>query len=737
MNVISFFCTLLVCQVAPIGEVAGSPPSGTKPITIEWMVKESGKYDDHLPTKEKWSPEGNVLSYLITDSTAPPDFVIFNATRNATETVLTPRTLGDLLHNLDKKPGEDNANSDTEPKQSRIYDYQWLTNDTVRLHADGRVFIYRREDRSIEEIKLPPGEKRHTKYSPDGNFIAFTRDYDLYAYDLEQPREIRLTRGGNEYLRNGELDWVYPEELQIRQGFYWSPDSRSIAYLQLNEEGVTSYPITDFSPIVPETTERLYPKAGTKNPAARVGVVTLSNRSTRWIDLGYPYEYIARVKWSPEGDFIAIQALDRSQKRLALLFADPSDGSSEMILEETDPHWVNVHDGPFWLESEEDFLWLSERDGYCHLYRIAKKGESVRQLTKGEWEVTRFVAYSSPTKEIFFEATKESPIERHIYRVSSKGGRIHRVTQGHAFHSASVSASGKYVYDRSTNVKLPRQCSILSRKGEVVRVLGEVSLADYEPYRMVIPEFLEIQGEGDRVYHARIYKPANFEKDKHYPVVFQIYGGPHGQVVQNRFDDMFSQVLVEEGFLVFSMDNRGSAGRGHVWETPIYRHFGQTELTDILVGVEYLKSYPYADMDRMGMWGWSFGGYLTCYAMLKSPDTFRAGAAVAPVTDWRLYDTIYTERYMGHPDDNPEGYHDSSPVYFAEALEGSLLLAHGISDDNVHVQNTYKMVDALLRANKEYEFYAYPQKSHGIWGDEHRIHLFNRILDFFKDHLKK
>ncbi len=736
MNLLLLCCALLTFQANPGEETKSSSQSETKPITIEWMVKESGKYDDHFPHHEKWSPEGHLLAYLISESTEPPDLVVFDPAENATETILTPALLGQRIQKLDQATEDDSAEG--EPKPSRIYNYEWLTNESFRVHADGRVFTYDRGEKSLEELVLPAGEKRHTRYSPDGKFIAFVRDYDLYAYDFEQRREIRLTRGGHERLRNGELDWVYPEELQIREGFYWSPDSRSIAYLQLNEEDVTSYPITDFSPVVPKISERLYPKAGTKNPAVRVGVVSLSNQSTKWIDLGYPYEYIARVKWSPDGDCLAIQGLTRSQKQLALLFADPRNGTSESILEENDPHWVNVQDGPFWMESEdEDFLWLSERDGYCHLYHVDSNGSFIKQLTEGRWEITDFLRYTSARKQIFFQATKEGPVERHIYRVYARGGKVRRVTKEAGFHSGSVSDDGEYIYDRYTCLDYPKRNAVMTQDNEQVGVLAELKLDDYEPYRFVIPELLEIQGPEDRVYHARIYKPNHFDAGREYPVIFHVYGGPHGQVVQNRFGDHFAQILVNEGFLVFSMDNRGSAGRGHVWETPIHRHFGEIELEDQLIGLEYLSSLSYVDSDRIGIWGWSFGGYLTCYAMVKAPGEFHAGAAVAPVTDWRLYDTIYTERYMERPEDNPDGYHDSSPLNFADCLEGSLLLAHGVSDDNVHIQNTYNMVDALLKANKEYQLYAYPQKSHGIWGDEHRIHLFQRILDFFKEELMR
>ena len=733
------FLLFFILAVPPATTLAADPPGDEagQPITIEWMVKEFPKYDDYLPRSVSWSPDGHLLTYLVANATEKPSLVSFDPARNATATILTPTSLGTLLDDLDENEEEVAKEPPAEePRAVRIGRYEWSEGNTLRIHASGRVFLYDRGENSLDEIVLPEGQKKHLAYSPDGRFVAFTRDYDLYAYDFEQRREIRLTRGGDERLRNGELDWVYPEELGISSGFVWSPDSLSIAYLQFNEEGVTSYPITSFSAVVPETEERLYPKAGTRNPSVRVGVVRLSTQETRWIDLGSPYEYISRIEWQPDGNVLAIQALNRAQNHLALLFADPRDGSSEIILEERDDHWINVQDGPFWLEKSSDFLWLSERDGYRHLYRVKRGRKSMNQLTEGEWEVKRVLRVVESSNEVFFDATKASPTERHVYRVSLKGGRVRKITEEPGSHSASVSSDGLYLYDRFTNADTPTRRSVLTKKGKAVHVLGAMSLDDYSPYRYRAPRFFSITGDDGRIFHAKLITPAGFDPDQRYPVIFSVYGGPHGQVVRNQFGNMFSQVLATNGFLVFSIDNRGSWGRGHGWETPIHLRFGEIELADHLAGYEYLKSLAYVDADRIGIWGWSFGGYLTCYAMVKAPDVFKAGAAVAPVTNWRLYDTIYTERYMGHPDDNPEGYRDSSPIHFADELQGALLLAHGVSDDNVHIQNTYQMVDALLKANKKYEFYAYPQKSHGISGDEHSIHLYQRILDFFRGELQ-
>lgn len=710
----------------------------TQPITIEWIYKEADRYMDGLPSDEAWAKTGHTLAYLIAEVTEAPNLVFYDPARDATQSVLTPKALGQLIDPPTAAESIQDATAEPpEPNEVRIHSFDWLDDENhLRLHTDQGVFLYNRKNNSVSKIEYPEGEKTDLTFSPDGKRIAYTRDYDLYAYDFEQRREIRLTRGGSESLRNGRLDWVYPEELEIRHGFHWSPDSHVIAYFQQNEEGVATYSIPDFSTPVPGYRLMFYPKAGTRNPTVRVGVVRLSTQETRWIDLGHLYEYVARIAWAPDGNTLAIQAFNRQQNRLALIFGDPWDGSSWTVFEETDPHWINVNDGPIWLEDTEDFLWLSERSGYRHIYRISNDGKSVRQLTRGDWEITRFIKAVKDTQQIYFEATWGNPSERHIGRVSWYGVRPTKLTNEPGTHSASVSADGLYFFNRFENSSTPRQLSIRNDSGKTIRILGEKTLKDYRPYRIDPPRFFTVPGEEGRYYHAQIHYPHDFDPSKKYPLILSVYGGPHGQVVRDTFDAGITQVFIANGFIVFSIDNRGSWGRGHVWETPIHRRFGEIELADHLAGIDFMKKQPFVDPQRIGIWGWSFGGYLTCYAMLKAPDVFHAGAAVAPVTDWRLYDTIYTERYMDHPLDNPDGYRDSSPVNFADRLQGALFLAHGTSDDNVHIQNTYQLIDALLKAGKPYQFFAYPQKDHGIWGEEYRIHLFNRMLEFFKKELE-
>ncbi len=338
---------------------------------------------------------------------------------------------------------------------------------------------------------------------------------------------------------------------------------------------------------------------------------------------------------------------------------------------------------------------------------------------------------------MFFNSSKASPLERHIYSLSTNGGRLRQLTTEPGTHSATFSADKRYAVIHFNNLHVPKRVQVIDTRGKVIRTLGETTFEDYAPYRLQRSVLTELQGPNGLTYYGRITKPFDFDPEKQYPVIVYVYGGPATQVVSNTFTSMRDLAFVNRGFILFGFDTRGTTGRGREWINAIHHNGCEIPLKDLAFAVEYLKTLPYVDQENIGIWGWSNGGYMTCCAMIKSPGVFRAGAAVAPLTDYALYDTIYTERYMGLPDDNEEGYKESAPGNFAEDLEGSLLIAHGVSDDNVHIQNVYSLVDKLLEAEKDYELYLYPQRDHGIGGDKRRYHLFQRILDFFERKLKE
>ena len=710
----------------------------------------------HIPRSLQWSPEGHDLAYLVSSVTEAPHLVIYDPAQDATPYVVSPFAVHDAIIALASYPegvsvAVRSERADVPEGATAVKNIQWfnwrkLTND-LRISIDGKRYVWDPKENWLnEEVRpaLPEGERNDATDSPNERYAAFTRANDLYVFDRDQKKEIRLTDDGGDGILNGRLSWVYWEEIHNRRSyraFEWSPNNDRLAYLQFNERDVSIYPVTDFSKPAPTTREMRYPKTGTVNPTVRLGVVSLSARETRWVDLGEPYEYICSVEWLPDGDRLAVQVMNRQQTMLRLLFVDLRTGECKTILEETDGEWVTYYGGPFFLEESERFLWFSERSGFRHLYLYSNQGKLLRQLTRGPWEVNPSpwgvtFGVDEKNKRAYFVANKETPIEQHAYSVSFNGGQPRLLSNGPGSHRVSWSADHRFAVDDYSNTATPRRVQIIDNRGRVIRVMGERTAQDYAPWRMKPQEIITIKSPGGLDYYASVLKPYDFDSDKKYPVIVNVYGGPAGQVVQNRYTGAQDMAFVNQGYIMVGFDTRGTYGRGREWIEAIHKNASDKPLEDLELLVNHLKTLPYVDGDRLGVWGWSNGGFMTCAALLKKPGLFHAGAAVAPVTDWLLYDTVYTERYMGQPDDNTDGYHDAAPIYFADGLEGALLLAHGVSDDNVHIQNIYSLVDALIEAQKDYELYIYPQRDHGIGGDDRRYHLFQRIFEFFERELK-
>lgn len=696
-------------------------------LTFDWLYNEAHKARWGLPRNEAWSNSGHALGYLIADTTEEPDLRVFDPVSKMAPVWLTPQSLAGLVDDV----------SDA-TRAVRIHSFSWLEEDDVlRLNTSDGAFRYTRSEHTLAPIETVRIDGSQRTESDDGRYIAYTRDFDVYAFDTEQQREIRLTHGGSETLRNGVPDWVYPEELDLRSGIFMSPDGLSVAYLQFDETGVSTFPVVDYSTQVPTVRTMFYPKAGTKNPSVRVGIVRLSNQQTTWVDLGEPFEYIARVVWSPDSSTLALVVLNRAQNVLSIRFADPATGHTREVFREESSDWIHLprQNYPVFYGDKTDCIIVSNASGYRHLYGITRDGTRVKQLTDGDWDLTSLLTIHEDSRRIFYQAARNNPTLRHVYSVPLSGGRSRMVSRMEGHNTASVSADGRYLYMRHNSTHTPDLRTVTTDRGERLWTMATLTRKDYAP--KVIPQqnlFTIVDEEGNH-FRARTIYPPDFDAEKKYPVIVTLYGGPWGQVVNESFQVSWPQVFASQGYIVFSIDNRGSYNRGHAWEAPLYRRLGEIELADHVMGVEHMSEVYNFDTTRVGIIGWSYGGYMVLQAMMHAPDTFHAGASIAPVADWSLYDTIYTERYMGTPDDNPDGYHDSSPVNFAENLQGDLLIAHGIKDDNVHIQNAYAMIEALTEADKPYTFLAYPQGNHGIGNNDKRIYMFERILEFFNESL--
>jgi dipeptidyl-peptidase-4 len=607
-----------------------------------------------------------------------------------------------------------------------LFYYQFGTDNAIRL-----------TNTAEEEV----GEE----FSPDGRMVSFVRSYNIYIVDITTQRERSLTKDGNPKLFNGRLDWVYQEELYGRgnyQGYWWSPDSTRIVYLQLDESPVKDFTVVDHIPFQQHVEVYDYPKAGTPNPIVRLGVVNALGGETKWVDL-FRYQgvepLIARVGWKPDGSKVIFHLTNREQNWLDLNFADPQTGKVETAFRETSKAWISADSVslPRWLK-DGSFLWMSERDGWEHIYHYSPDCKLIRPVTSGKWEVGTVHGVDEANGWIYFSGTERSPIGSDVYRVKLDGSGLQRLTEVAGSHQASFNPTYSHFIDVWTDAVTPPQARLHGSDGKLVRVIDENKVEAVKQFKLSKPEFLQVRTRDGFVMEAMILKPADFNPSRKYPVYIQTYAGPHAPQVRNAWNrgmgNMWHQLLAQKGYIVWICDNRSASGKGLESTWTIYKNFGELELSDIEDGISYLKAQPYVDGSRIGINGWSFGGYMTAYALTHS-QSFKIGISGAPVTDWHLYDTIYTERYMGTPQNNPEGYEKSSVVKAAKNLHGKLLLIHGMVDDNVHMQNTVQLMYELQKNGKQFEVMFYPKSLHSVSDPVLIRHMREMMLKFILENL--
>ncbi len=614
---------------------------------------------------------------------------------------------------------------------------QWSdSGKELLLSVRGDLFLFTLDSGKWDQLTATPEPERDPKLSPDRARVAFRRGHDLYSMDLASRQVTRLTEDGNATLLNGELDWVYPEELDLGTAYWWSPDSKHIAYLQLDTAREMIYPQVALTGLRGIAEPERYPQAGTANADVHIGVTSAGGGNTRWMDLGDTRGYlIARVYWTPDSSKLAIERFTRVQNELDLTLADASTGSAKSILHESDPYWIN-HNDLFHFLNDGRFIWGSERDGFQHLYLYGLDGRLHKRLTEGNWEVTNLAGVDESHQMLYFVSSEASPLERQLYSIKLSGKDRKRISQGAGTHNISMSPATDYYLDTFSNITQPSRRTVHTSDGTEWSVYREADHTLTDEYEVLPSEIVTFKGSQGTLFYARLIKPANFHAGEKYPAIVMVYGGPGAQSVRNSWAGAtWEQALAQRGFVIWQLDNRGSAGRGHAFETPIYHRMGKVELADQLEGIHYLVGQGIVDPARIGIYGWSYGGFMTLYSLLNAPDVFRAGIAGAPVTNWRNYDTIYTERYLGLPSDNAEGYRASSAVEYADKLKAKLLMVHNIEDDNVLFQNSLQMAEAFERFGKLFDMVIYPQKSHGVTGDL-RKQLLEKTTDFFEKNLK-
>ena len=709
-------------------------------LELDWVFSDEGKMATALP-RYTWIDSGVVALYdmRLPESERTIELLDPDNSRRRTK--------------VDAKKAISNMIDVLEPKEP----YEELGWPSV-FDPTGRWALYQKAgdivllDLSSSEIipvTLTDAEEESPRFSPDGQWLAFVRDNDIYAWNIENQEETRLTSDGSDTLLNGTVSWVYWEELLNRadRGFVWAPDSSAIAYLQSDESGVGEMHYVDFEPYLPRLIKQRHPKPGEANPRVRAGVVQLKNAKTTWVDLGsYLFEYLPRIKWLPDSERIAVQTMNRPQTVVDLFVVDIDSGEAKHLMRETDEGWVNVHDDLYFLEDSEQFIWKSERDGYAHLYMFDMNGELSHQITKGEWALrasggapgmSQSVSFVDEDAElIYFTALEKATTERHLYRINFDGSNMDRLTDADGSHAIRFGPGGAHYVDSSSALDKPPSLALHNTRSDRVVVLADSGEEILERFDLQGWELFSINARDGFEMPAMMLKPRLFDPEQQYPVVTYVYGGPSAPTVSNawqgRSRGYYHQLLADSGVIVFLVDNRSAAGKSKIDANTIVKQlYGPIEMNDLLDGVAWLKSQPYVDPDRVGVWGWSGGGSMTLQAMTSSGE-FAAGASVAPVSDWRYYDTIYTERYMKHPQDNEGGYNASSNSERAGELQGRLLLVHGTYDDNVHPQNSWAFSDGLIEAGITFDMMIYPMRKHGISDDAAQLHVYKSMYEFWE-----
>ncbi len=600
--------------------------------------------------------------------------------------------------------------------------YQMSNDETaVLINWNNDLFYYQLGSDKAFRVTNNPEEEVGETFSPDDRMLGFVRNNNMYVYDLAAQRERRLTTDGGPKILNGRLDWVYQEELYGRgnfEAYWWSPDSTKLAYLRLDENPVHEFTVVDHIPYHQGLEVTPYPESGDPNPIVQLGIVNAAGGATRWVDT-YKYQpsdfLIVRVSWTPDGSKVVYQAQNREQTFLDLNFAGSEDGKSATVLRETSKAWVEVIDNPTWLK-DGSFLWQSARNGWQHIYHYAQDGKLLHQVTDGKWEARSIDGVNEDSGFVYFNATEHSHIAPQEYRAKLDGSGFTRLTTAEGAHKVSVSPTASFFVDSWSDVNTPTQMRLYDADGKLVRAVAENKVDALNQYKLGAAELLKVKTRDGFEMEAMMIKPPEFDVRKKYPVLEFTYSGPHAPSVRNGWGGagyMWHQLMAQKGYIVWICDNRTASGKGAESEWPVYKNFGELELRDLEDGLTWLKSQPYVDGDRIGLWGWSYGGFMTSYALTHS-QSFKLGISGGTVSDWRNYDTIYTERYMQTPQNNLDGYKKSSPVHFAKDLHGKLLLIHGAIDDNVHVQNTVQFVYELQKAGKQIQLMLYPKSRHGV-----------------------
>ena len=742
MKKIALFELVLFVSALHMTQKAFAQTTPLKPLTIEAMYQPGG-LTGRAPEAIEWSPDGAKLSFVQRDDKGEKGELWYADTATGEKNVLVSAAkLASLAPDVNKVKNEREKERLT---RYHVAAYLWAPDSKHLLFdSQGQLWLYDLGTQTAVQFTSAPDPSGYPQFSPDGNRVSYVRKHNLYVRTVKDNEEKQLTKDTSDDLLNGDIDWVYAEELGVRSNYFWSPDSKQIVFLHMDETKVPTYPITDWIPTHPAVDQEKYPKVGDPNPVVKLGVVEADKSKVKWIDLTSDTDtYIPRFGWVSDG-VIWAEVLNRPQDKLDLYFVDAKSGKSRMVLTESTPGaWFSLDEVEVrFLKSKGQFVWPSWRDGNMHMYLysfdqqnpMSSDAKLERQLEAGDYEVKGILGADESSGTVFFAANKDDPRQTQIFSVKLDGSDFKALTTREGEHRAEFSDDGKHFTDTYSGPHASPRITLCVVAGSCNPVWN--SKDEIDDYGLREPKYLEFKADDGTTLYGRLLLPPESAAGAKIPLIVNIYGGPAAQMVRKDVPSAFDEILARKGFAIFAVDNRGTPGRDRKFQTAIRHEFGAVELKDQLTALDQLlQQYSQLDKDRVAIWGWSNGGSMTLYSMTHS-DRFRAGVAVAPVTNQVNYDSIYTERYMGLLKEDKDGYEQSDVTKGANNLHGALLLVHGTSDDNVHFQNSIQMINALINSGKQFRLMVYPNKTHSIAGKDARVHLFTMIEEHFEKELK-
>ncbi len=714
------FLFVVVCQNMVFGQ-------GAKLFTMEEAVLSINKETKQsLRAKNlsqlQWLPGGKKYSYVVPSANAT--LVLVDIETNKVDSILHVSDFNTAIKTIDKK-GEYKA----------FPLLQWIDNENIKVRYNNQYLNFNTSSLSFRELLKIAEKAEHEEYETSKNYVAYIENNNIYITTPTGTKQI--TTDGGKGIVYGQS--VHRNEFGITKGLFWSPQANKLAFYRMDESMVTDYAIYDNSTMPASTTNIKYPVAGAKSHHVTLGVYDIATEKIIYLETGEPKEqYLTNITWSPNEEFIYIAIVNRGQNQMLLNRYNAAQGFMDInLFEERDEKYIEPQHGIYFLPTDPDkFIWQSEKDGFNHLYLYNTKGKLIKQLTQGKWMITNLLGMDEKGEKVFFESTKESPLERHTYSVELDGKNLKKLTTEQGTNTTLINKQGTFAINYLSSTTIVRKISLINILNESNSILLDAP-NPLKDYNMGETTLFPIVNNGT-VLHCRMITPPNFDKTKKYPVVVYVYGGPHAQMVTNSWlggSNLWMQLMAQQGYIVFTLDNRGSSNRGHEFESATHRNLGSLEIDDQIAGVNYLKKLAYVDAERMAIHGWSYGGFMTTSLMTRTPGTFKVGVAGGPVIDWKLYEIMYTERYMDSPQENPEGYANSCLLKYIDNLEGKLLMIHGCDDDVVLWQHSLEYCKAAVdTGNTNLDYFVYPGHKHNVQGKD-RVHLMQKISDYIMENL--